>query len=155
VAGARVRLTVFDPEEAEERRRFVRQAFQREIETVVWKSGEPLDDLLEEARILVSAGPPALPLVPRATWERAPALGVIADVSGAEPAGIEGLPGEADGEPVPGVPGSLHALGGLAISRHKIRVHREAVARLFGPDPVILGPIEIAGIARELAGQAP
>ena len=28
----------------------------------------------------------------------------------------------------------------------------QAVARLFGPEPLVLGPVEIAGIARELAG---
>ena len=151
-AGARVTLTAFDPEEAQERRRFVGRVFEREIEPVVWKSGEPLADLLEGARVLVSAGPPGLPLVPRVAWERAADLQLVADVSGAEPPGIDGVPAESDGEVLHGGSGAPRALGGLAISRQKVAVHREAVARLFGPEPLVLGPVEIAGIARELSG---
>lgn len=151
-AGARVTLTAFDAEEADERRRFVARVFEREIVPVVWKSGESLAGLLEDARALVSAGPAGLPLISRAAWEGAAALELVADVSGAEPPGIEGIPGEADGEALPSSRLAPRALGGLAISRRKIEVHREAVARLFAAEPVVLGPVEIAGIARELAG---
>ncbi len=42
------------------------------------------------------------------------------------------------------------ALGGLAVSRYKIRVHRAAVAGLFRREAVVLGPIEIAELAREI-----
>lgn len=151
VAGARVVLTVFDPEEAEERRHFVGRTFDRDVTAMVWKSGEPLDPVLEGARIAVTAGPPGLILLPRAAWEGSPALDLLVDVSGADPAGIEGLTGEEDGDPLPGLDREVRALGGLAISRHKIRVHREAVSRLFESEPVVLGPREIAEIARELA----
>ena len=83
--------------------------------------------------------------------EGAPALELLVDVSGAEPAGIEGLTGEEDGEPVAGA--RVRALGGLAISRWKIKVHHAAVARLYaGPEPVVLGPAEVAEIARAVVG---
>jgi hypothetical protein len=41
-------------------------------------------------------------------------------------------------------------LGGLAISRSKIEVHREAVRRLFEPEAVVLGTLEIARLAEEV-----
>lgn len=150
-AGAEVVLTVFDSEEADERREFVAETFDETIETVVWKSGEPIAPLLADARIVVTAGPPGLLLLPRVAWESVSGLGLLADVSGAEPAGIEGISGEEDGDPAAGAPHEVRALGGLAISRYKIRVHREAVSRLFGGSPIVLGPTEIAAIARELA----
>ncbi len=147
VEGARVRLSVFDAEEAEERARFVRSAFGVDIETMVWKSGEPVGRLLNGARVVVTAGPPGLLLLPRSAWEAA-SIALLVDVSGAEPPGIEGISGEEDGETVAG--SSLLVLGGLAISRSKIRVHREAIRRLFDVEPVVLGPTEIAAIAREV-----
>lgn len=151
-AGARTRLTVFDPGEADERREFVRTAFDLALETVVWKSGEPLDGLLDGAAVAVTAGPPGLQLLPRSAWERATGLDLLVDVSGADPAGIEGLTGEEDGAAVAGAPRGIRGLGGLAISRRKVRVHREAVGRLFREEPVELGPVEIAALAREVAG---
>ncbi len=148
-AGADVRLSVFDAEESDERRGFVEETFDRDVETVVWKSGEPVDPLLNGAGLVVTAGPPGLVLLPAAAWREHASIGLVADVSGAEPAGIEGLTGEEDGDPVDGADGVL-GLGGLAISRYKVQVHREAVRRLFQPEAVVLGPSEIAAIAAEL-----
>lgn len=150
-AGARVTLTVFDDVEAEERAEFVERAFRVEIEPVVWKSGDPLEALLSGARVVVTAGPPGLLLLPRAVWSSLDDLELLADVSGAEPPGIEGLSGEEDGDAI-AMPGGVRGLGGLAISRYKIRVHREAVARLFQREAVVLGPLEIAELAREILG---
>ncbi|MDX1622996.1 MAG: methylene-tetrahydromethanopterin dehydrogenase N-terminal domain-containing protein [Gemmatimonadota bacterium] len=147
-AGADVLLSVFDEEEAHERRDFVERAFGESIEAVVWKSGEPVDSLLEGARVVVTAGPPGLSLLPRPAWESVAGLELLVDVSGAEPAGIEGLGGEEDGTSLP--ESNVLGLGGLAISRHKIAVHREAVSRLFGAEPIVLGPAEIAAIGREV-----
>ncbi|MFN2421003.1 MAG: methylene-tetrahydromethanopterin dehydrogenase N-terminal domain-containing protein [Gemmatimonadota bacterium] len=148
-AGTRARLTVFDDEEAEERRRFVGEALGQELDTVVWKSGEPLAPLLEGASIVVTAGPPGLILLPRHVWEGLSGLELLVDVSGAEPSGIEGLSGEEDGELLAGSD-TIRALGGLAISRFKIRIHREAVGRLFETNPVNLGPLEIAALGRSI-----
>lgn len=149
-AGARARLTVFDAVEADERRQFVATALDQEVETVIWKSGDPVTPLLEEVRLIVAAGPPGLVLVPRTAWGSAAEVELLVDVSGAEPAGIEGITGEEDGDRLSAGGRDLLILGGLAISRYKIRVHREAVRRLFDGDPVVLGPREIAAIAREV-----
>jgi hypothetical protein len=147
--GARVLLSVFDEEEAKERRRFVRTAFDQDVESVVWKSGDALGPLVEGSRIVVTAGPPGLLLLPRTAWESAKALELLVDVSGAEPPGIEGIVGEEDGE-ILAEGRQVRVLGGLAISRHKILVHREAIRRLFEAEPIALGPGEIAAIAREV-----
>ncbi len=99
----------------------------------------------------LTAGPPGLVLLPRSAWREASGLELLVDLSGADPAGVEGLTGEEDGD-VLSPDSGVRALGGLAVSRHKIRVHREAVARLFGDEPIVLGPSEIAAIAREVVG---
>lgn len=148
-SGAEVVLTVFDDDEAAERRGFVQEVFDETLETVVWKSGEPIGPLLEGVAVAVTAGPPGLVLLPRSAWGETDALELLVDVSGADPAGIEGLTGEEDGELV-AEDSAVRALGGLAISRHKVAVHREAVRRLFGDRPILLGPAEIASIAREV-----
>ena len=152
-AGADVTLTVFDEEEASDRGGFIEKTFARSVPIVVWKAGETLDGLLEGRRLLVSAGPPELTLVPRRTWSRIPSLQLLVDVSGAEPPGIEGLTGEEDGDPVDDPPSNglaVRALGGLAISRYKIQVHRAAVRRLFEPEAVVFGTLEIARLAEEV-----
>jgi hypothetical protein len=149
-AGARARLTVFDPVEADERQGFVATALGQDVETVIWKSGDPVAPLLEGVRLVVAAGPPGLVLVPRTAWGSVEGLELLVDVSGAEPAGIEGITGEEDGDRLSAGGRELLILGGLAISRYKIRVHREAVHRLFDGDPIVLGPREIAAIAREV-----
>ena len=152
-AGADVTLTVFDDEEAADRAEFIEAIFARPVQIAVWRAGESLDELLEGQRLLVAAGPPELTLVPRRVWSRFPSLELLVDVSGAEPPGIEGLSGEEDGDPVDDPtpsPTPARALGGLAISRYKIRVHREAVRRLFQPEAVVLGTLEIARLAQEL-----
>ncbi|HET6341204.1 MAG TPA: methylene-tetrahydromethanopterin dehydrogenase N-terminal domain-containing protein [Gemmatimonadota bacterium] len=154
-AGADVTLTVFDDEEATDRGGFIEKTFARAVPIVVWKAGEPLDGLLEGRRLLVSAGPPEITLVPRRTWTRFPSLRLLVDVSGAEPPGIEGLTGEEDGDPIDDPPpnrSAVRALGGLAISRYKIQVHREAVRRLFEPEAVVFGTLEIARLAEEVVG---
>lgn len=151
-AGADATLTVFDEDEAVDRARFLEETFARVVRIVVWKAGEPLDGLLEGVRLLVTAGPPELTLIPRRVWGRAAALDLMVDVSGAEPPGIEGLTGEEDGDPVDRPAGQpvVRVLGGLAISRSKIEVHREAVRRLFEPEAVVLGTLEIARLAEEV-----
>ena len=152
LAGERadVCLTVFDEEEAEERTRFVTATFEETIETRVWKTGEPLGSVVEGARVVITAGPPGLTLLPRRTWSALSDLRLLVDISGAEPAGIEGLSGEEDGDPVPDGGHSVLAVGGLAVSRYKIRVHRSAIEGLFEREAVVLGPVEIARLAREI-----
>jgi methylenetetrahydrofolate/methylenetetrahydromethanopterin dehydrogenase (NADP+) len=149
-AGARAVLTVFDHAEAEERRRFVTSNLGVELATVVWKSGEPVAPFLAGVRLVVAAGPPGLLLLPRSVWEAAAELELLVDVSGAEPPGIDGITGEEDGDLLPVSGREVRVLGGLAISRYKVRVHREAVARLFADDAIVLGLPEIAAIARDV-----
>jgi methylenetetrahydrofolate/methylenetetrahydromethanopterin dehydrogenase (NADP+) len=148
--GARVLLTVFDEEEAEERASFVADTFEEEIQTAVWKTGDPLEHIVAGAKAMITAGPPGLLLLPRRMWAGIADLQLLVDISGAEPAGIEGLSGEEDGDPLPNGHHTVLALGGLAVSRYKIRVHRAAVQGLFEREAVVLGPLEIARLARDI-----
>jgi hypothetical protein len=148
--GARVLLTVFDEEESDERASFVADTFAEEIETTVWKTGDPLEQVVAGAKVVITAGPPGLLLLPRRVWEAVSNLDLLVDISGAEPAGVEGLSGEEDGDPLPNGHHTVLALGGLAVSRYKIRVHRAAVQGLFEREAVVLGPLEIARLAREI-----
>jgi hypothetical protein len=148
--GARVLLTVFDEEESDERVSFVADTFEEEIETAVWKTGDPLEQVVAGAKVVITAGPPGLLLLPRAVWGAIANLDLLVDISGAEPAGVEGLSGEEDGDPLPNGHHTVLALGGLAVSRYKIRVHRAAVQGLFEREAVVLGPREIARLARDI-----
>ena len=148
--GARVLMTVFDEEEADERVSFVAEAFEEEIQTTVWKTGDPLEQVVGGAKVVITAGPPGLLLLPRRVWSAVADLELLVDIAGAEPAGVEGLSGEEDGDPLPNGHHTVLALGGLAVSRYKIRVHRAAVEGLFQREAVVLGPLEIARLAREI-----
>jgi hypothetical protein len=148
--GARVLMTVFDEEEADERVSFVAEAFEEEIQTTVWKTGDPLEQVVGGAKVVITAGPPGLLLLPRRVWSAIGGLELLVDIAGAEPAGVEGLSGEEDGDPLPNGHHTVLALGGLAVSRYKIRVHRAAVEGLFEREAVVLGPLEIARLARDI-----
>jgi hypothetical protein len=109
-------------------------------------SDAELENLLNTAEILVSAGPAGLRLLPSDAWPSRPRLKWLIDFNLVEPLGIEGIkPGddfaEYDGK---------FALGALAVGNPKMKVHKACIARLFECNDLVLATEGVYAIAKEL-----
>jgi hypothetical protein len=105
-----------------------------------------LESSLNEAAILVAAGPAGLRMLPPASWSAKTRLEWLLDFNLTEPLGIEGIkPGddfaEYDGK---------RALGALAIGNPKMKVHKACIARLFERNDLVLDTEGVYGIAKGL-----
>jgi methylenetetrahydrofolate/methylenetetrahydromethanopterin dehydrogenase (NADP+) len=105
-----------------------------------------MEGLLDEAEILVAAGPAGVRLLPMASWTTRPKLKCLLDFNLTEPLGIEGIkPGddfaEYDGK---------YTLGALAIGNPKMKVHKACLEKLFERNDVILDTEGVYRIARQL-----
>jgi hypothetical protein len=105
-----------------------------------------LESLLNQAEIMVAAGPAGLRMLPRASWSTKPSLKWLLDFNLTEPLGIEGIkPGddfaEYDGK---------HALGALAIGNPKMKVHKACIEKLFERNDLVLDTEGVYSIAKQL-----
>ena len=105
-----------------------------------------LEAVLDEAQIVLSAGPAGVPVLRRDFWAEHPTIELLADYNAAEPLGIEGTKAtddlaEHDGKLV---------LGALAIGGPKMKVHKACVRRLFESNDQVLDTDAVYAVAREL-----
>lgn len=105
-----------------------------------------LEALLEDAQILLSAGPAGVTVLRREFWAQHPAIELLADYNAAEPLGIEGTKATDD---MADHEGKL-VLGALAIGGPKMKVHKACVRRLFESNDQLLDTDAVYAIAREL-----
>jgi hypothetical protein len=105
-----------------------------------------MERFLDQAEIIVAAGPAGLCMLPRISWSTKPNLKWLLDFNLTEPLGIEGIkPGDDFAEY-----GGKRALGALAIGNPKMKVHKACIAKLFERNDLILDTLGIYGIAKEL-----
>jgi hypothetical protein len=102
--------------------------------------------VLEGAEMLLSAGPPAIRLVPREGWSGRPGLRAVADVNAVPPLGVDGIEVNDDGVVREGVV----VFGALGVGKLKMKIHKACIARLFAQNDLVLDAETIADVAREL-----
>jgi hypothetical protein len=105
---------------------------------------EEMAAVLQEAEIVLSAGGAGVTLFPGKVWTELPKLQVMADVNAVPPLGIEGTEVADDGI----LRAGKLSFGAIAIGNLKMKVHREAIQRLFDQNDQILGIEEIYEIAK-------
>ena len=105
-----------------------------------------LEAVLEEAQIVLSAGPAGVPVLRRDFWAEHPTIELLADYNAAEPLGIEDTKATDD---MADYDGKL-VLGALAIGGPKMKVHKTCVRRLFESNDQILDTDAVYEIAKEL-----
>jgi hypothetical protein len=105
-----------------------------------------LEGFLDQAEILVAAGPAGLRMLPLASWSTRPSLKWLLDFNLTEPLGIEGIkPGDDFAEYE-----GKRALGALAIGNPKMKVHKACIARLFERNDLVLDTEGVYSIAKLL-----
>lgn len=146
--GALVTLTTIRADWLDQGIGQVQQSFGVNVEGRVLPNQEPAAwrDLLSSAAVLFGATKAGVQVVPRAAWEGASALQVIADVNLVPPAGIEGVEMadnlvERNGK---------RLLGPIGIGNFKMKVHRAAVQALFESNNQVLDAQAVYSIARTL-----
>jgi methylenetetrahydrofolate/methylenetetrahydromethanopterin dehydrogenase (NADP+) len=105
-----------------------------------------LEGLLDDAQIVLAAGPAGVPVLRRDFWSSHPTIELLADYNAAEPLGIEGTKATDD---LADYDGKL-VLGALAIGGPKMKVHKTCVRRLFESNDAVLDTDEVYEIAKEL-----
>jgi hypothetical protein len=105
-----------------------------------------LEATLEDAQIVLSAGPAGVQVLRRDFWGQHPTIELLADYNAAEPLGIEGTKATDD---LAEYDGKL-VLGALAIGGPKMKVHKACVRRLFESNDQVLDTDAVYAIAREL-----
>ncbi len=105
-----------------------------------------LDAMLDQAEIVVAAGPAGLRMIPTDSWSKRVNVKWLLDFNLTEPLAIEGIkPGDDFAEY-----GGKRALGALAIGNPKMKVHKACIARLFERNDLVLDTEGVYGIARQL-----
>jgi methylenetetrahydrofolate/methylenetetrahydromethanopterin dehydrogenase (NADP+) len=112
---------------------------------------EPADDgelaqALEDASIVLAAGPAGIETLPKSIWTKLDSVEVLVDFNAAEPLGIEGSDAQDDLEEREG----KRVLGALAVGGPKMKVHKACVRRLFESNDVVLDAEGVYAIAKEL-----
>jgi methylenetetrahydrofolate/methylenetetrahydromethanopterin dehydrogenase (NADP+) len=105
-----------------------------------------LEAILDEAQIVLSAGPAGVQVLRRDFWAQHPSIELLADYNAAEPLGIEGTKATDD---LADYDGKL-ILGALAIGGPKMKVHKACVRRLFESNDQLLDTDAVYAIAKEL-----
>ena len=105
-----------------------------------------LEAILDEAQIVLAAGPSGVEVLRRDFWAQHPTIELLADYNAAEPLGIEGTKATDD---LADHDGKL-VLGALAIGGPKMKVHKTCVRRLFESNDQVLDTDAVYAIAREL-----
>lgn len=105
-----------------------------------------LDAMLDQAEIVVAAGPAGLRMIPTDSWSKRVNVKWLLDFNLTEPLAIEGIkPGDDFAEY-----GGKRALGALAIGNPKMKVHKACIARLFERNDLVLDTEGVYGIAKQL-----
>jgi len=105
-----------------------------------------LDAMMDQAEIVVAAGPAGLRMLPTASWSKRANVKWLLDFNLTEPLAIEGIkPGDDFAEY-----GGKRALGALAIGNPKMKVHKACIARLFERNDLVLDTEGVYGIAKQL-----
>jgi hypothetical protein len=105
-----------------------------------------LEAILDEAQIVLSAGPAGVPVLRRDFWAQHPTIELLVDYNAAEPLGIEGTKATDD---LVSYDGKL-VLGALAIGGPKMKVHKACVRRLFESNDQVLDTDAVYAVAKEL-----
>ena len=105
-----------------------------------------MEAALEDANIVLAAGPAGIELLAQEVWGDSPTIDVVADYNAAEPLGIEGI--EA-GDDLAEREGKL-VLGALGIGGKKMKTHKACVGRLFERSDLVLNADGVYAVAKEI-----
>jgi methylenetetrahydrofolate/methylenetetrahydromethanopterin dehydrogenase (NADP+) len=117
-----------------------------ELDTREPKDRAELEATLDDAQVVLSAGPAGVEVLREDFWSQHPSLELLADYNAAEPLGLQGTEANDD---MADYDGKL-VLGALAIGGPKMKVHKACVRRLFERNDQVLDTDAVYAVAKEL-----
>jgi hypothetical protein len=143
--GTDVKLAGKTLADAEEACRAIRGGYAAaRLEPVETLSEAGLRSALAGRQLVIAAGPPGTTVLPGVIRATASTASVLIDLSAVPPAGIEGIapmarPAEGD---------KVFSYGALVVGDLKMKLHKDAIARVFERNDLILDAEEIERLAR-------
>lgn len=107
---------------------------------------QELAAMLEGVDIVIASGPPGVSLLPQHVREQATGLKVAIDLNAVPPLGIEGIEVSDKRKEQQG----CICYGAIGVGGTKMKIHREAVARLFTRSDLVLDAVEIYELGKEM-----
>jgi hypothetical protein len=105
-----------------------------------------LEATLEDAQVVLSAGPAGVEVLRNDFWSKHPTLELLADYNAADPLGLEGTKANDD---LADYDGKL-VLGALAIGGPKMKVHKTCIRRMFESNDKVFDTDTVYEVAKEL-----
>jgi len=150
-AGANVAITSRHADEAGRVAAHIRERFGGVVESIVVTDASQLAPALDDAELLLNAGPAGVQLVPRSAWGNVRSLRAVVDLNAVPPLGIEGVEVTDSAADRNGV----KTFGALGVGNFKMKVHKRCVAKLFERSDLVLDAESIGEVARELMQPSP
>jgi hypothetical protein len=110
------------------------------------KDRSELEATLDDAQVVLSAGPAGVEVLREDFWSKHPSLELLADYNAADPLGLEGTKATDD---LADYDGKL-VLGALAIGGPKMKVHKTCIRRMFESNDKVFDTDTVYEVAKEL-----
>lgn len=138
--GAEVTITSRKQEKADKKAAKIKEDYGVEnIKGIEASKDEDFKEVIKGQEIILSAGPPKINFIKRDMWKNTEGIKVMADINAVSPAGIEGIEPQADGDKID----NIKVFGALGIGGLKMKLHKEAVSKLFKDKDIIFNALEI------------
>jgi glutamate dehydrogenase/leucine dehydrogenase len=138
--GAEVTITSRRQEKADRKAAKIKEDYGVEnIKGVEASEDEDFRNAIKGKEVILSAGPPKVNFIKKEMWENTETIKVMADINAVSPAGIEGIEVQADGDKLD----DITVFGALGIGGLKMKLHKEAVSKLFKDNDKIFNALEV------------
>ena len=103
---------------------------------------------LRDIQVIIAAGPPGTTLISSKVRSNLPDLRAVIDLNAVPPLGIEGIEVQDRGAER----GGVRTWGAIGVGGTKMRIHAEAIRRLFTTNDLVIDAEEAFAIGGELEG---
>jgi hypothetical protein len=109
-------------------------------------SDESVRQVLQDAAVVVNAGPAGVRVLPASLWQGLGQLKTMIDLNAVPPLGIEGV--EATDKDLDR--SGVRAWGALGVGGTKMKIHKKAIEQLFTANNLVLDAEEVLELGRGL-----
>jgi hypothetical protein len=115
-------------------RRIKERSPEAKITPVIIREANDVAFALENASLIIAAGPAGKQVLSSSAWQQAPKLKAVIDLNAVPPAGIEGIEVMDAGK----FKGNVACYGALGVGNLKMKIHKAAIASLFTSNQLVL-----------------
>ncbi len=144
--GAKVAIGSRDPDRAGALADRLHKATNAEILAFDLTTAQSLAGQLQDASVVINAGPPGVQILPASLWQKYTQLEALIDLNAVPPLGIEGVEPNDKNKTRAGI----QAWGALGVGSTKMKIHKQAIQQLFTASNLVLDAEEVLALAQSL-----